>query len=294
MTTLLEKICGSLYRVKDQNELIQQCIEDPKNKSLDSETLKQISEKCTEKWPLSDARACASDLGLNIGMENKTSEPVPDQSESLSPSIKSREEKAYLGRHLSIAVGASYRFGSQTISTPPDLSGRELPPEAREAYEALIGPKIEESNLPTILGVVSLGYQPDWASPYGFALLGDFQFGEDYLDRNLMVGGIGVGWYSRDVGGWGAPPASFNVQAYFPPLRYHQGELEFNPVEMPRIGFCLAIHETVGAQVCAGYDLASSVVHEHTKTDGVKTVYDISSWLLTIQLLAEVKRQQEE
>lgn len=69
--TTLKKICSSLYRVKDEKHFIQQCINDPENKKLNQEVLKQIDDKCTILTPLTLARECAFELGLSPGLETE-------------------------------------------------------------------------------------------------------------------------------------------------------------------------------------------------------------------------------
>ncbi|MDO8526490.1 MAG: hypothetical protein Q7T03_02245 [Deltaproteobacteria bacterium] len=77
----LNRICKSIYRVKDQGELIKKCAENPENVMLGQEVLDQIQEKCGSVMPLSGARTCASELGLSVPDELSNEEEPAGQEE---------------------------------------------------------------------------------------------------------------------------------------------------------------------------------------------------------------------
>lgn len=101
--TELSGICGLLYRAKDQTVLIEQCANDPGNKSLSPAVLDQVQKKCGNVMPLNAARACASELGMNVTEpeQQPTPQATKHQTTPQSGPIRGEVDVTFVQSHVS-------------------------------------------------------------------------------------------------------------------------------------------------------------------------------------------------
>lgn len=64
--TDLRQVCTDMHQAAQHQYLIEQCVTNESNRKLPPTALEQIARKCGPLMPLSDARTCARELGLQV------------------------------------------------------------------------------------------------------------------------------------------------------------------------------------------------------------------------------------